>query len=118
MTLENAVYMNMKNDVAFLVDFQPNLYEHQSTWNPNMPLRNLFYVAKEYQTLTREECGTSGHLPDIKRVYALCGTGAAPYKDYGGQDGGTPGRHRMHPGGDPLGFPFQEQSEGNRSEYI
>ena len=30
-TLENAVYMNMKNDVAFLVDFQLNLYEHQST---------------------------------------------------------------------------------------
>ena len=46
-TLENAVYMNMKNDVAFLVDFQLNLYEHQSTWNPNMPLRNLFYAAKE-----------------------------------------------------------------------
>ncbi len=46
-TLENAVYMNMKNDVAFLVDFQLNLYEHQSTWNLNMPLRNLFYAAKE-----------------------------------------------------------------------
>ena len=49
-TLENAVYMNMKNDVAFLVDFQLNLYEHQSTWNPNMPLRNLFYAAKEYRS--------------------------------------------------------------------
>ena len=47
-TLENAVYMNIKNDVAFLVDFQLNLYEHQSTWNPNMPLRNLSYAAKEY----------------------------------------------------------------------
>ena len=54
-TLENAVYMNMKNDVAFLVDFQLNLYEHQSTWNPNMPLRNLFYAAKEYQALTRDQ---------------------------------------------------------------
>ena len=46
-TLENAVYMNIKNGVAFLVDFQLNLYEHQSTWNLNMPLRNLFYAAKE-----------------------------------------------------------------------
>ena len=54
-TLENAVYMNMKNDVAFLVNFQLNLYEHQSTWNPNMPLRNLFYAAKEYQVLTRDQ---------------------------------------------------------------
>ena len=43
-TLENAVYMNMKNDLAFLVDFQLHLYEHQSTKNPNMPLRNLIYV--------------------------------------------------------------------------
>ena len=43
-TLENAVYMNMKNDQAFLLDMQLNLYEHQSTWNPNMPLRFLIYV--------------------------------------------------------------------------
>ena len=33
MTLENAVYMNMKNDVAFLLDARLSLYEHQSTWN-------------------------------------------------------------------------------------
>ena len=46
-TLENAVYMNMKNDVAF--------------------------------------------LPDLKRVYALCGTGAAPCEDYDGRGGSTPG---------------------------
>ena len=54
-TLENAVYMNMKNDQAFLLDFHLNLYEHQSTWNPNMPLRFLLYVAKEYQMLIREQ---------------------------------------------------------------
>lgn len=48
-TLENAIYMNMKNDISFLIDFQLNLYEHQSTFNPNMPLRNLLYVAREYQ---------------------------------------------------------------------
>ena len=54
-TLENAVYMNMKNDLAFLVDFQLHLYEHQSTKNPNMPLRNLFYVAKQYQNMVKEE---------------------------------------------------------------
>ncbi|WP_294339203.1 hypothetical protein [uncultured Clostridium sp.] len=53
-TLENALYLNMKNDQAFLMDFQLNLYEHQSTWNPNMPLRFLFYVSKEYQMLIRE----------------------------------------------------------------
>lgn len=50
-TLENAVYMNMRNDVAFVVDCSLNLYEHQSTYNPNMPLRNLFYVSKELSML-------------------------------------------------------------------
>ena len=50
-TLENAVYMNMHNDLAFVIDYSLNLYEHQSTYNPNMPLRNLFYVAKELSLL-------------------------------------------------------------------
>lgn len=50
-TLENAVYMNVKKDLAFLIDFHLYLYEHQSTYNPNMPLRDLFYVSSEYQKL-------------------------------------------------------------------
>lgn len=54
-TLENAIYMNMKNDVAFLVDCSMNLYEQQSTVNPNMPLRNLFYVAREYQMMVNQK---------------------------------------------------------------
>ena len=73
-TLENAVYMNMK-----------------TMW--------LF-------------CQT------LKEYNALCGTGAAPCKDYDGRGGSTPGCHRMHPGGDPFGFPLQEPSGGDRSEYI
>ena len=47
-TLENAIYMNMKNDLAFIMDSYLNLYEHQSTYSPNMPLRDLFYIAKEF----------------------------------------------------------------------
>ena len=43
-TLQDAVYMNYKNDVSFVFDFELNLYEHQSTVNPNMPLRDLIYV--------------------------------------------------------------------------
>ena len=38
-TLENAVYMNYKNDISFVFDFELLLYEHQSTCNPNMPDR-------------------------------------------------------------------------------
>ena len=48
-TLENAIYMGMKNDLAFIMDSYLNLYEHQSTYSPNMPLRDLFYIAKELQ---------------------------------------------------------------------
>ncbi len=51
-TLENAIYMGMKNDLAFLVDFHLYLYEHQSTVNLNMPLRFLEYVTEEYARLT------------------------------------------------------------------
>mgnify|MGYP007105532202 CR=1 FL=1 len=48
-TLENAVYMNYKNDISFVFDFELLLYEHQSTLNPNMPLRDLLYVTRVLQ---------------------------------------------------------------------
>ena len=44
-TIDGAVYMTMKNDVSFIIDAIMNLYEHQSTYNPNMPLRGVFYFA-------------------------------------------------------------------------
>ena len=50
-TLENAIYMGMKNALAFIIDTNLFLYEHQSTYNPNMPLRDLFYISGEYQKL-------------------------------------------------------------------
>ena len=37
-TLENAIYMGMKNDLAFVLEMGLYLYEHQSTYNLNMPL--------------------------------------------------------------------------------
>ena len=50
-TLESAVYMGIKNDLAFLVDMNLYLFEHQSTVNRNMPLRFLQYVSAEYEKL-------------------------------------------------------------------
>ncbi len=44
-TLENAIYMGMKNDLAFIMDTNLYLYEHQSTYNPNMPLVICFIFA-------------------------------------------------------------------------
>ena len=48
-TIENAIYMGIKNDLSFLIDSFMNLYEAQSTFNPNMPLRGLFYLSQIYQ---------------------------------------------------------------------
>ena len=48
-TLDNIVYMQMKNDVSFLLADVLNLWEHQSSYNPNMPVRGLSYFAKLYQ---------------------------------------------------------------------
>ncbi len=48
-TLSDAIYIGMKNDVGFLIGNCLNLYEHQSSINPNMPLRGLFYLVKMLQ---------------------------------------------------------------------
>lgn len=48
-TLESAIYIKYKNDLAFIIDSSIHLYEHQSTFSPNLPLRNLFYIGYEYE---------------------------------------------------------------------
>ncbi|MBQ8013387.1 MAG: hypothetical protein IJ257_03180, partial [Treponema sp.] len=48
-TIENVIYLTMKNDLSFLLDCQMNLFEHQSTVNPNMPLRGRMYFGQLYQ---------------------------------------------------------------------
>ena len=53
-TLENAIYMSMKNDISFLIDARLSLYEHQSTYSPNLPLRFLFYLSDLYTGMTRD----------------------------------------------------------------
>ena len=45
-TLENVLYMGMINDTSFLLSEILNVYEHQSSYNPNMPLRFLEYVSE------------------------------------------------------------------------
>jgi hypothetical protein len=64
-TLENAIYMGMKNDLAFIMDTNLYLYEHQSTYNPNMPLRDLFYICSEYQKLVDKKSLFSSTLQKI-----------------------------------------------------
>ncbi|MCD8078423.1 MAG: hypothetical protein LUE63_08655, partial [Lachnospiraceae bacterium] len=53
-TLENAIYMSMRNDISFVIASRLNLYEHQSTINGNLPLRFLMYTSDLFSVLTRE----------------------------------------------------------------
>ena len=50
-TIEDAIYLGMQNDVSFIIASTMNLYEHQSTYNPNMPIRGLMYFGKLYAKL-------------------------------------------------------------------
>ena len=50
--LDQVLYMAFYNDVSYLVENKIIvLAEHQSTINPNMPLRCLEYVSRLYETL-------------------------------------------------------------------
>ena len=54
-TLEDAIYINVKNDLSFIFNSYLTLYEHQSSVNPNIPLRDLDYVNRLIRGLTAEK---------------------------------------------------------------
>ena len=64
-TLKNAIYMGMKNDLAFMLETNIYLYEHQSTLNPNIPLRDLIYIGIEYQQYVDDKSLYSSSLQKI-----------------------------------------------------
>ena len=53
-TIEDVVYVGVKNDVSCIIDSNLSLYEHQSTVNPNMPIRRLTYFSKMYERYIAE----------------------------------------------------------------
>ena len=79
--LENAVYMSMQNDVSFIIELGLNLYEHQSTHSPNLPVRYLLYVADVYSDYTKDMnlYGTKAvKLPTLKFVIFYNGQAEQP----------------------------------------
>lgn len=48
-TVHQILYMGMRNDVSFMISREINMYEQQSTYNPNMPLRMLQYAGSMYE---------------------------------------------------------------------
>ncbi|MBE5843396.1 MAG: hypothetical protein E7302_04335 [Butyrivibrio sp.] len=53
-TLQNYLFVSMRNDTSFIITDTMNLYEHQATYNPNMPLRMLRYVSNLYSKYVKE----------------------------------------------------------------
>lgn len=80
-TLEIAIYMTMKNDISCIVDMRLNLYEHQSSVNPNIPLRDLHYVSDSFlQFHTNEDIYSSRpiSLPNPKFIVFYNGKDKQP----------------------------------------
>ena len=80
-TIQNLLYLSMRNDVSCIVDMRMNLYEHQSTVNQNMPVRNLFYVARLYREMIPEKMLYGYHaypLPAPKFVVFYNGKNEQP----------------------------------------
>lgn len=62
--IEGVIYITMKNDVSFIIDNQLHLYEQQSTYNPNMPLRGLMYFTQAFQMyITKHKLNIYGKTP-------------------------------------------------------
>ena len=53
-TIDDVIYIKMKNDVAILIDNFLHLWEQQSTFNPNMPIRGLMYFGQMYSKYITE----------------------------------------------------------------
>lgn len=62
-TLEDAIYISFKNDISFLLGETLSLYEHQSTLNPNLPIRGFLYFARNYESYIERN-----HLDIYSRV--------------------------------------------------
>ena len=54
MRLENGISLSVRNDASFFIDNYLNLYEHQSTYSPNAPLRFLIYLTNLLKTTIRK----------------------------------------------------------------
>ena len=82
-TLDDYLYVSMQNDTSFLFAEYVNLYEHQSTYNPNMPLRMMQYISAIYDKyITSNELNKYGskimRLPVPRLVVFYNGSKAEP----------------------------------------
>ena len=53
--LERGISLSIRNDASFLIDMNMSFYEHQSTYNPNMPLRSAIYYVNTLEDWLRRK---------------------------------------------------------------
>lgn len=75
-TIDDVIYIKMKNDVSILLDSFLYLWEQQSTFNPNMPIRGFMYFGKMYDRyITENSLNIYGKNEDLLN-------NCRPLKDY------------------------------------
>ena len=52
--LEKGVSLSIRNDASYIIDMNFCLYEHQSTYNRNMPLRSMIYFVNALDDWLKE----------------------------------------------------------------
>ena len=82
-TLDDVIYLSMKNDLSFIISATLNLYEHQSTFNANMPIRGLLYFARLYEAyIKKNKLDIYGHkmidLPEPRYIVFYNGRSNQP----------------------------------------
>ena len=85
-TIEDAIFMGIKNDVSCILDSYMELFEEQSTVNPNAPIRGLIYFGKLYENyidiLNMNRYGTRLlKLPTPRYFVLYLGTTERPDKE-------------------------------------
>jgi hypothetical protein len=85
-TLKDVLYMERYNDISFTIgNAFVVLIEHQSTVNPNMPLRFLFYIAKVYEKILEQEKPGSLYRGKLIKIpfpeFFVLYNGTSPYPD-------------------------------------
>lgn len=84
-TVKDAIFMGMKNDVSCCVDMRLQLYEQQSTVNPNMPKRMLGYSVQQIEEMVAHYDIYSGKmipLPTPKFFVFYNGVADQPEEKY------------------------------------
>ena len=82
-TLQDALFQNRVNDISFAIGGkQVVLSEHQSTINPNMPLRLLMYITRVYEKMLQgQNIHTSKRIPLPRPEFFVLYNGLAPFPD-------------------------------------